>query len=125
MSSRTCGSEYPKNSGPLIAVFFAVSPSASLAAVTRFKTSAHAAVALFARIGSSMPSSAVSLNQGPSAPSTPWTISCVHRVRSPFGSSHRMYDRDVLYPTGRMYAAEWNPAESGGWTSPSDSTVTP
>ena len=32
-----CGSEYPKNSGPLMAVFFGSSPNAARAAVTYVK----------------------------------------------------------------------------------------
>ena len=57
-------------------------------------------------MGSSKPSSAVNLNAGPLSPSR---ISWTHRVRSPFGSSHRMYCLVVRYPIGRMYAAEWYP----------------
>mmetsp|Transcript_11993 Transcript_11993/g.51468 ORF Transcript_11993/g.51468 Transcript_11993/m.51468 type:complete len:373 (-) Transcript_11993:2161-3279(-) len=117
-----CGSEYPKNSGPLMAVFFGSSPNAARAAVTRFKTSAQAAVADFATMGSSKPSSAVNLNAGPLSPSR---ISWTHRVRSPFGSSHRMYCLVVRYPTGRMYAAEWYPSLSAGCTTPRHSRVTP
>ena len=97
--------EYPKNSGPLMAVFFGSSPEGGARAVTRRRTSAHAAVADFATMGPpSRPSSALSRNIGPSSPST---ISCVHFVLGPLGSSQRMYWRELRYPTGRTYAAEW------------------
>ena len=109
-----------------MAVFFGVSPLALRTAATRPSTSAQAAVADLATMGSSRPSSADSLNSGlPSSSPSPRQISWTHLVRGPFGSSQRMYWRVVRYPTGRTYAAEWNPGASGGWTDPRCSRVTP
>ena len=81
-----------------MAVFFATSPLASRTDLTRFNTSAQAAVALFATIGS-QPFSAVSVNCG--SPLELTEISCSHFMRS-LRLSKRGYMRVVLNPTGNM-----------------------
>ena len=99
--NRTVCNEYPKNSGPEMAVFFAASPFCSRMVFARCKTSPQHAVADFFSI-TMEPSSVVKEKSGVFSDSS-ILISCVHvHFSSKFSGSNLEYNFVVLKPSGKM-----------------------
>ena len=99
--NRTECNEYPKNSGPEMAVFFATSPFCSRMAFARCKTSPQHAVADFFSM-TMEPSSVVKEKSGVFSVSS-ILISCVHvHFSSKFSGSNFEYNFLVLKPSGKM-----------------------
>ena len=99
--NRTECNEYPKNSGPDMAVFFATSPFCSRMVLARCKTSPQHAVADFFSM-TIEPSSVVNENNGVFSVSS-ILISCVQvHLSSKFSGFNLEYNFVVLKPSGKM-----------------------